>query len=305
MKQQNLSILDYMGKTPLVRLQNLLSDEMSDVYVKLEKYNPGESHKARIAYQMILSAEKKGLLIPKTGQTLIEPTGGNTGKGLAIVGAIRGYNVVLVVPDNYSKEAIRILKAYGAQVVLSDSTTGNDSHVRKAKEILNEHPDYIWLDQLSNPANPEAHYIGTGAEIAESLDKIDYFIAGIGSGGAISGTGKRIKETHPNAKIIAVQPTGCKVLEGKAVPHKIQGLAIGILPPNLNTEIVDEVISVDFVEAKEGMKLLAQREGLLVGISSGANAFVALNLAKKLGKGKKIVTLAPDTGRNYMEVFED
>lgn len=298
------SIFDYVGNTPIVKLQKVIPEETADLYIKLEEFNPGGSVKARIAFQMIIDAEKNGILKPNSGQTIIEPTGGNTGIGLAMMGAIRGYKVILVIPDNYSREKTKILGAYGAEIMWSNSKKGNDSHIEKVKEIIKEHTEYIWLNQIANMSNPNAHYETTGKEILEVLEKVDCFVAGIGSGGTITGVGKRIKEKFPNALIVGVQPVGCDVLKGEAVSHRIQGLAIGTLPPVLGVNIVDKVLSIEYEEAVEYMKRLASEEGLLVGISSGANVCAAIKTAEELGVGKTVVTIAPDGGKSYLEVFE-
>lgn len=303
MNMINKNMLDFMGNTPFVKIQKLLAKSSADVYIKLEEFNPGGSIKSRVAYKMILEAEKNGMLTPNSGQTLIEATGGNTGIGMAIAAAIKGYKVVFVVPDNFSKEKIKILQIYGARVILSDSTTGNDSHVRKAREMLLTNPDYIMLDQFSNPANPYAHYSETGQEILDVLPNIDAFVAGIGSGGTISGVGKKIKNHFPNAQIIGVQPEGCDVLKGKAVPHKILAIALGIIPKTLDVNIVDRVVSVQFQEVIELLRQLARQEGILVGISSGANILAATKIAAELGEGKVVVTIAPDSGRSYIEAI--
>lgn len=304
MSRKGRSILDFLGDTPIVKVQNIHSEGAADVYLKLEEFNPGGSIKARIALRMIIDAEEKGFFKHNSGQTIIEPTGGNTGIGLAMVGAVRGYKVILVVPDNYSREKIEILKVYGAKVILSDSKKGNDSHIEMVKEIIKEHPKYIWLNQFANMSNPKVHYETTGKEIIEALEKVDCFVAGVGTGGTITGVGKRIKEKFPDALIVGVQPVGCDVLKGKAIPHRIQGLAIGMLPPVLDVNIVDKVVSIKYEEAVEYMKDLASKEGLLTGISSGANVCAAIKMAKELGEGKTVVTVAPDSGRSYLEVFE-
>lgn len=299
------SILDFMGNTPIVKLQKIIKSPSYNVYIKLEEFNPGGSIKARIALQMIVDAEKRGILKPNSKQTIIESTGGNTGIGLAMVGAIRGYKIILVVPDNYSKEKIKMLRAYGAEVVLSDSRKGNFSHIELMDDILYEHPEYICLNQFENPSNPKAHYENTGREILEALEKVDCFVAGIGTGGTITGIGKKIKEKFDDAIIVGVQPVGCDVLRGKALPHKIQGLSVGILPPVLDVNIVDTVISVDYEEAVNYMKRFAREEGLFVGISSGANVCAAIKIAEELEEGKIVVTVAPDSGRSYLEEFEE
>lgn len=300
-----MNVLDLIGKTPIIQLQKIVPDNAANIFVKLEEYNFGGSIKSRVAYKMIKDAEKKGILIPNSGQTIIEPTGGNTGTGLAILGALGGYNVILVVPDNYSKEKTIVPKAYGAEVILSDHTTGNDSHIQLVKKIVQEHSEYVWLNQFTNHSNPNSHYETTGKEICDTFNQIDCFVAGIGSGGTISGVGKRIKEKFPEAQIIGVQPKGCDVLNGHAIPHKIQGLALGMLPSVLDKSIIDEMMDVEDSDAIFCMKQLAIKEARLVGTSSGANIFCAINIAKKLGKGKNVITIAPDTGKNNLNLFNE
>jgi cysteine synthase A len=297
------TIVDLIGNTPIIKLQNIVPENAADVFIKLEEYNFGGSIKSRIALQMIKDAEIAGILKPHSGQTLIEPTGGNTGTGLAIISILRGYKVILVVPDNYSKEKIKTLTSYGAEVQLSDHTTGNDSHITLAKKIKYQHPEYIWLNQFSNPSNPNAHYNTTGTEICNEFKQIDCFVAGIGSGGTISGVGKKIKENFPKAQIIGVQPKGCDIMNGTAIPHRIQGLAVGMVPPVFDRSIVDEIIDVEDEKAIKCMKELAKKEALLVGTSSGANVCGAIIMAKKIGIGKTVVTVAPDTGKNNLDIF--
>ncbi len=294
------NILDFVGNTPLVKIHKLCPKDAGDVYVKLEDFNPGGSIKTRIALKMVIDAEEKGILKPNSEQTIIEPTGGNTGIGLAMIGAIRGYNIVLVVPDNYSKNKIKISEAYGAKVILSDSKTGNNSHIKLVEKIVSQNSEYIWLDQFSNLSNPLAHYETTGREIIESLDCVDCFVAGIGSGGTIMGVGKVIKEKFPDAILVGVQPKGCDVLNGKAIPHRIEGLAVGIKPGFLKHDIINKIISVEFSYVSQIKDDLAKKEGLFLGLSSSANIYGAINMAKELGVGRKIVTIAPDGGRNYL-----
>jgi cysteine synthase len=301
MSLPNKTILDYMGNTPLVKLQRLDTNKFASVYIKLEEFNPGGSIKSRVALEMITVAEEKGILQPGSGQILLEATGGNTGIGLAIAAGIKGYKTVFVVPDNFSQEKIQVLKIYGAEVVLSDSRIGNDSHVRLARELLRTHPDYIMLDQFANPSNPYAHYANTAKEILNELPQIDAFVAGVGSGGTISGIGAKIKESFPNAMVVAVQPDGCDVVRGIAVPHKITAIALGILPEIFNVKIVDQAISVSFQDVVACLKNLVAREGLFVGLSSAANILAASRLAEQLGPGKIIVTVAPDSGRSYID----
>lgn len=297
------SIIDMIGNTPMIKLQRIVPPNSGNVYVKLEKFNLGSSIKSRVALQMITDAEEQGLLKPNSGQTLIEPTGGNTGVGLAILSIVRGYNVILVIPDNYSKEKANILRSYGAEIILSNSKNGNDSHIRKVIELCREHPEYIWLDQFSNLSNPKAHYLHTGQEIIDTFKSIDYFVAGIGSGGTITGIGKKIKEKFPRARIVGIQPKGCDVLNGFAVTHKIEGLAVGTIPSVLDRSIIADVIDVTEDQAIECMNDMAKQEGLLVGVSSGANIFGAIEIAKQVEPEKTIVTIAPDSGKNYIQYF--
>jgi len=297
---EDITDCGFIGNTPLYRLKKIMPSGSGCVYVKLEDLNPGGSIKSRIAFQMIVDAEKQGLLRPYSGQTIIEPTGGNTGAGLAMLGAMRGYKVILVMPDNYSKQKVNVLRAYGADVVLSDSKKGNDSHVQKVREIKKENPEYVWLDQFTNLSNTKAHYDNTGREIIEDLRKVDCFVAGIGSGGTISGVGKRIRENFPSAQIVGVQPEGCDVLNGKGIPHKIEGLAVGVPLRLLDVSLITKMVTVKNEEAIFCSQQLSNREGLLVGISSGANVFAAMKMAEMLGPGKNVVTVAPDSGRNYL-----
>ncbi|MBU1344054.1 MAG: cysteine synthase family protein [Proteobacteria bacterium] len=222
-----------IGNTPIIRLENMTGKESASVYVKLEKFNQSGSIKARVAQQMILDAEMNGVLTPNIGQTLIEPTGGNTGAGLAMIGAKRGYEVILVIPDNFSKEKTQIMQLYGAKVIHSNSKLGNDSHIKLVEEIVQEKPNYVYLNQFTNPSNPKAHYKFTGNEILKELDNIDCFVAGVGSGGTITGIGKRLKEINKNTLIYGVQPKGCDVINGIGVKHKIEGIGLGIIPPVL------------------------------------------------------------------------
>jgi cysteine synthase A len=296
----NLNLLNYMGNTPLVKLNNPYGNKCGNVYVKLEEFNPGGSIKSRVGLQMIIDAEADGRI--KKGNTLIEPTGGNTGIGLAIAAALKGYNLVLVIPDTFSKEKISTLKSLGAKIILSDHRLGNNSHIITAKEILKQHTDFICLDQFSNLSNPKAHYYGTGEElITQMKNNIDYFIAGIGSGGTIMGIGKRLKDNIPNVKVIGVQPKGCDILNNKFIPHKIQAIAVGVLSSFFDTTLIDSMSDVSFDEAQETRDYLAKTQGIFAGISSGANIAVAFRLSKNLNCTKNIVTVAPDSGRSYIE----
>ncbi|WP_195421523.1 PLP-dependent cysteine synthase family protein [Faecalicatena contorta] len=302
-------ILDYVGNTPMVKIKNPYGDDRANVYVKMEEYNPGGSVKGRIAIQMIKDAEKNGILKPYTGQVIIEPTGGNTGLGLAMAGAVLGYKVVLCIPDNYTKEKQDALRAHGAEIIYSDHTTGNNSHYIKTLEVLREHPEYVFLNQFANESNPNAHYIYTGAEIVDYFnsigEKVDILTLGIGSGGTLFGTGKKLKERYENLTIIGIQPEGCNLLENKFVPHKIQGFASGVIASYFDSTMIDRFESVTYEMAVETMKYLAKTEGLYVGISSGANIAVALELSKKYDNNTNIVTVAPDSGRSYPEVYQN
>jgi len=296
------NILEVMGGTPLVRLRRLVPDDYADVYVKMESLNPGGSHKAKVALSMILAAEADGELRRNSGQTIIEPTGGNTGIGLAMAGSIFGYRIVLVIPDNYSHEKQRVLLGYGATVILSDSAKGPDSHVEKVWELLVEHPDWVFLNQFENRANVDVHKKSTAVEILRDIQRADGYVGGIGTGGSITGIGEALKEHFPECDIIGVQPEGCDILKKVFVPHGIQGLAVGF-PTLLNVDIIDGMISVSEQKATETMRRLLKEEGLSVGISSGANVYAAIKLAETLGKGKVVVTIAADSAAAYLDIL--
>lgn len=292
-----------VGQTPLVKLDNIYGDEFGTVYAKLEEFNPGGSIKTRVAFQMIEDAEIAGTL--KKGDVLIEPTGGNTGLGLAIAAAIKGYELILTIPDSFSKEKINTLKEYGAKIFLSDHTTGNDSHIVLAKKMQDENPMLVCLDQFSNFSNPKAHYLGTGREIYNQLQgNVDVFLASIGSGGTIMGCGKLFKELNPSTKVIGVQPEGCDILNEKFIPHKIQATAVGIISKFFNKEIIDSMIDISYEEAMLVKDYLASKQGIFVGISSCANIAAAFKLSKNYDKYTNIVTVAPDSGRSYIEYFQ-
>lgn len=294
-----MNVLDYIGKTPLIKLRHL-PDGYADVYVKLESANPGGSIKTRVAAKMIENAEKRRLISP--GDTIIEATGGNTGIGLAIVCNVKGYNLLAVVPDNYSKERIKKLKIYGAEVRLSDSRMGNDSHIKLVQQLLEEHPEYVWLNQFENTSSVSAHFEGTGPEIYEQIQP-DAFVSCIGSAGSFQGIGSFFKTKREDTLLFAVQPKGCNLKKGKAVPHKIQGVSLGIIPLLLDYKIISGYIDVEFEEVIDLLLHLIRKEGLFLGISSGANILGALNVAEKLGQGKIVCTIAPDGGDNYMDEF--
>lgn len=309
------SILETIGQTPVIKLNNIIDECWKSkvaIYIKNETFNPGGSHKTRIAFNMIKDAEKQGILKPNTGQTIVEPTGGNTGAGLAMAGAIRGYRVLLVIPDNYSPQKQKLLKALGAEIILSDSRKGGNSHGELAMEIQLENPDYVMLNQGQNPANPEIHRLTTAPEILKDFpdESIDYFIGSIGTGGHITGIGEVLKKEKPEVTIVGVQPSGCELLENKFVPHQIQGLAVGIIPKVLNVNIIDRMISVTFEESLEMMKLLIRKEGLLVGLSSGANLAAAKKIVEELQqqqpltKKVNILTMAYDSAIDYLDLLD-
>lgn len=296
-----------IGQTKMVKLHQLVSSQSASVFVKLEDNDFG-SVKSRIAWQMICDAEQNGRLTPGSGQTIIEATGGNTGAGLAAIGVPRGYKVVLVIPDNFSPSKIEICKARGADVMLSDSSLGQDSHVKKTEELLQQHPEYINLNQFSNPSNPKSHYLNTGAEILGSIGKhVDAFVTVVGSGGTISGVGKRLKEASDyRTQVVAVQPQGCNVLAGTAVPHIVEGTTLGFIPKNFDTTIVDDVVEITADEIRETLKNLLRFEGLFVGFSSAANICGAIKVAEKLSHDCVVSTISPDGGRNYpSSIFND
>ena len=295
-------ITDLIGGTPLLKLSNYISQKglEATIYGKLEYFNPAGSVKDRIAKEMIDDAEAKGLIKP--GSVLIEPTSGNTGIGLAAVAASRGYKIILTMPETMSVERRNLLKAYGAELVLTDGAKGMKGAIEKAQELAAETPDSFIPSQFTNAANPAAHRASTGPEIWNDTDgKVDIFVAGVGTGGTVSGVGEYLKSQNPNVKVVAVEPAGSPVLsKGTPGPHKIQGIGAGFVPDTLNTEIYDEIIAVENEDAFETGRTLARNEGLLVGISSGAAVYAATELAKRPeNKGKIIVALLPDTGDRY------
>ncbi len=296
-------ITDLIGNTPLLKLSNYIKAHSlkADIYAKLEYFNPAGSVKDRIARAMIDDAEKKGLL--KSGSVIIEPTSGNTGIGLAAVAASRGYKVILTMPETMSIERRNLLKAYGAELVLTDGAKGMKGAIEKADELAKSTKDSFIPGQFVNPANPAAHIATTGPEIWNDTDgKVDIFVAGVGTGGTLSGVGKYLKEKNPNVKIVAVEPAGSPVLsKGTPGPHKIQGIGAGFVPDTLDTAIYDEIITVENEQAFAAGRELARNEGVLVGISSGAAVYAASVLAsREENKGKLIVALLPDTGERYL-----
>ena len=296
-------ITDLIGGTPLLKLNNFIENKGlgADIYAKLEYFNPAGSVKDRIARAMIDDAEQKGVLKP--GATIIEPTSGNTGIGLAAVAASRGYKIILTMPETMSVERRNLLKAYGAQIVLTDGAKGMKGAIEKANELAAATPGSFIPSQFENPANPEIHRKTTGPEIwADTDGKVDIFVAGVGTGGTLTGVGEYLKSKNPNVKVVAVEPAGSPVLsKGTAGPHKIQGIGAGFVPNTLNTSVYDEIITIENDEAFETGRALARGEGLLVGISSGAAVAAAAKLAARPeNAGKVIVALLPDTGERYL-----
>jgi cysteine synthase A len=295
-------ITELIGRTPLVRLNRLSPTGGATIYGKVEFFNPGGSVKDRICLNMIDEAERLGLLKP--GGTIVEPTSGNTGIGLALVAAVRGYKLILVMPESMSMERASLLSSYGAQLVLTPAWEGMKGSIREAESIIAQNPSYFMPDQFSNPANPAMHKKTTAIEILESLaGKIDAFVAAVGTGGTITGCGELFKERNPNVQVIAVEPSGSPVLSGgEPGPHKIQGIGAGFVPKVLNRAILDRVMTVTDDEAYQTAKQLSKKEGLLVGISAGANVFAAQKVAQELGPGKNVVTILCDTGERYISI---
>jgi len=297
------SITDLIGDTPLVRLNRIVPEDSAEIYLKLEYQNPGASVKDRIAISMVEAAEADGRLKP--GGTIIEATSGNTGIGLAMVAAAKGYKSVIVMPETMSLERRNLLRAYGAELVLTPGSEGMNGAVRKAEELLAENPDYFMAEQFKNEANVKIHRETTGPEIVEAIHSIggtlDAFVAGIGTGGTISGAGEVLRTNFPEVKIYAVEPAASPILAGgKPGPHKIQGIGANFVPDILNQKIYDEILHVENDEAFETARTVAKEEGILSGISSGAAVFAALKVAKELGKGKRIVVVIPSNGERYL-----
>ena len=297
------NILEYVGKTPLVRLSNIINRHSlcANVIVKIEAFNPGGSAKDRVALNMVLKAEKEDRIKP--GATIIEPTSGNTGIGLALVSAVRGYHLILTMPETMSIERRKLVAAYGAEVVLTPGAEGMKGAIAKAEELQASIPGSIIMGQFDNPDNTEAHYLTTGPEIWHDTDgKVDVFIAGIGTGGTVSGTGKYLKEQNPDIQIIGIEPANSPFLtEGRSGAHGLQGIGAGFKPSILNVDVIDKFVTVKEDDAYSAARLLAKEEGILAGISSGAVMHVALQLAKQPeNAGKNIVVLLPDTGERYL-----
>ena len=295
-------ITELIGGTPLVRLNRLSKPGGATIYAKVESFNPGGSIKDRICLNMINEAERSGKLKP--GGTIVEPTSGNTGIGLTLVAAVRGYKLILVMPESMSMERASLLSSYGAQLVLTAAWEGMKGSIKEAESIVAQNPSYYMPDQFSNPANPDMHRKTTGPEIVNALDgRVDAFVAAVGTGGTITGCGEVIRERNPAAKIVAVEPAGSPVLSGgDPGPHKIQGIGAGFVPKVLNRTLLDRVVTVTDDEAYQTAKLLAKKEGLLVGISAGANVFAAQKIAEELGPGKNVVTILCDTGERYISI---
>lgn len=293
----NNNVLDMIGNTPMIKLNNIGN---SNLYVKLEKYNPAGSIKDRAVYYMVENLEKNGLL--KKGDVLVEATSGNTGIALSMIGSLKGYKVIIVMPETMSVERRTLMKAYGAKLILTDGSLGMKGSIEKMNKLLSENSNYISLKQFDNEYNPLAHYETTGVEIYNQVKDIDIFVCGVGTGGTISGVGKYLKEQNPNIKVVAVEPEGSPVIsKNKKGSHKIQGIGAGFIPKNYNENVVDEVMTITDEESYKGVRIMAQKEGILVGISSGANIYAALKLCE-MYPDKKIVTVAPDGIDKYMSM---
>ncbi|PHK48854.1 cysteine synthase A [Staphylococcus edaphicus] len=294
------NIVEVIGNTPVVKLNNVVDGDIADVYVKLEYQNPGGSVKDRIALAMIEEAEKEGKIKP--GDTIVEPTSGNTGIGLAFVCAAKGYKAVFTMPETMSQERRNLLKAYGAELVLTPGSEAMKGAIKKAKELKEEY-GYYEPQQFENPANPRVHELTTGPELVKQFEgkTIDSFLAGVGTGGTLSGAGKVLKETYPDINLVAIEPEDSPVLSGgEPGPHKLQGLGAGFIPDTLDENIYDEVVQVGNETAMDMARKVAKDEGILCGISSGAAIYAAIEKAKQLGKGKTVVTVLPSNGERYL-----
>jgi cysteine synthase len=283
-----------------VQVENIFDSNKASIFVKLEEFNAGGSVKSRPGKYMVLDAYQRGILTKD--KVILEATGGNTGLGITLAAISLGYDVHLVIPDDFSKEKIKTLENYGAKIILSDHTTGPGSHVRLAEEILNTESNYVNLDQFSNPANPLSHYLTTGPEIIKQLNinKVDAFVASIGTGGTLMGVGKYLRGINESTKIIGVQPEECDFFKNKFSPHKIEAIAVGFIPTILNLKMIDKMISVNFDQVMDLRNWLSRKKGLFVGISSGANILAALKEAVNYSRDKIIVTIAPDSGKSYI-----
>lgn len=294
------NVLEMIGNTPIIKLNNIVNNEMAEVYVKLEKYNPAGSVKDRAAMGMVEEAERLGLL--KLNSVIVEPTSGNTGIALAMIGKLKGYKVIIVMPDTMSMERRNMIKAYGAELVLTEGAKGMKGAIEKAKEIAVDDTFFI-PQQFVNVANPEKHYATTAEEILKDIPDLDAFVAGVGTAGTITGVGRKLKEMKNSIIVNAVEPEKSPILSGGThSPHKIQGIGAGFIPENYDKEVVDKISQVSDESAFDTARLLAKNEGILVGISSGAAVSAALTLAKELGKDKKILVIAPDSGEKYLSM---
>ena len=292
--------LELIGNTPILKLNKLVDENFAEIYIKLEKYNLGGSVKDRAALGMIEEAEKLGLL--KEGSVIVEPTSGNTGIALAMIGRLKGYKVIIVMPDSMSKERRELIKAYGAELILTDGAQGMNGAIKKAKE-LSEQDNYFMPQQFENLANPKKHYETTAEEIYKDLKDLDMFIAGVGTGGTVTGVGGKLKEKLKDIKVVAIEPEKSPVLSGgSAGAHKIQGLGAGFIPSIYKNDIIDNIVKVSDEDAIRITKEVAEKEGILLGISSGAAIYAAIEMAKVLGKGKKILAIAPDGGEKYISL---
>ncbi|ONN41512.1 cysteine synthase A [Enterococcus faecium] len=294
------SVTELIGKTPIVKLNKIVPEDSADVFVKLEFFNPGGSVKDRIALSMIEKAEHDGLLKP--GDTIIEPTSGNTGIGLSMVGVAKGYKVIIVMPETMSIERRLLMKGYGAELILTPGADGISGSIREAERLAKENGYFLPL-QFENEANPLVHEKTTGPEIHQAfgVNGLDAFVAGIGTGGTITGAGRELKRVYPKIELIGVEPAESAILEGKeAGPHKIQGIGTGFVPKTLDTSVYDKVLSISGDEAMETAREVGRKEGILVGISSGSAIAAALKVAKELGKGKKVLAVVPDNGERYL-----
>ena len=292
--------IELIGNTPILKVKSMVDENCADVYVKLEKFNPGGSVKDRAALGMIEKAEKEGIL--KEGSVIVEPTSGNTGIGLAMIGRLKGYKVVIVMPETMSKERRDLIKAYGAELVLTEGSKGMKGAIEKANELV-KNKGYFMPQQFENIANPEKHYETTADEIFNDINDLDVFVAGVGTGGTATGVGKRLKEKINGIQVVAVEPSNSQVIAGKKPgAHKIQGIGAGFIPQNYKAEYVDNVVPVTDEDAIRTAVEFAKREGILVGISSGAAIYTAIEIAKKLGKGKKVLALSPDGGEKYISM---
>jgi cysteine synthase A len=293
--------IEMIGKTPILKLNNITNETMAEVYVKLEKFNPGGSVKDRAALGMVETAERLGLL--KSDSVIVEPTSGNTGIALAMIGKLKGYKVIIIMPDTMSVERRNMIKAYGAELVLTEGAKGMKGAIAKAEELAQQNPNYFIPQQFVNVANPNKHYETTAEEILKDIPDLTAFVAGVGTGGTITGVGRNLKERNSNIVVNAVEPIKSSILSGGAhSPHKIQGIGAGFIPEIYDNKVVDKITTVSDEDAFNTARLMASEEGILVGISSGAAIYAALTLAKELGSGKKVLVVAPDGGEKYLSM---